>query len=227
MSVLSSAQKEFPPVGDKLLQRYGRRTAAAGLVLACGLAATTLLWRVVQEDDTRRLQARLDFRVQRISAAIQARMVGHEQVLRSSGSLVATFGGVTRGQWRDYVQQLELQRGFPGFQGMGWARYVPQEQRAAFERELRAEGVDGYAVRPEGERPGYGPVTYLEPNNERNLRAHGFDMLSEPVRRAAMERARDSGQTAVTGKLKLASEAQQSGVNGFLMYVPVYRRGAG
>jgi diguanylate cyclase (GGDEF)-like protein len=220
----SDANIESPLVDDKPSHRTWHRAVAAILVLACGLATTALLWHVAQRDDIRRLQSRLDFRVQRISAAIQERMAGHEQVLRSSASWVAASGGVTRSQWREYVRHLGLEQSFPGFQGVGWARYVPAQQRAAFEHALRAEGLPDYAVRPEGERPGYGPVTYLEPNNEHNLRAQGFDMLSDPVRRAAMEQARDSGEAAVTGKLKLASEAQQSGANGFLLFVPVYSR---
>ncbi len=226
----SDANIESPLVDDKPSYRTYRtchRVVASALVLACGLVATALLWRVAQQDDTRRLQSRLDFRVQRICAAIQARMVGHEQVLRSGASWVAASGGVTRSQWREYVQHLQLERSFPGFQGVGWARYVPAQQREAFEHALRAEGLPDYAVRPEGERPGHGPVTYLEPNSERNLRAHGFDMLSEPVRRKAMERGRDSGEAAITGKLTLTSEAPVSGVNGFLMFVPVYGRPVG
>ena len=64
--------------------------------------------------------------------------------------------------------------------------------------------------------------------NERNLRAFGYDMFSEPVRRAAMEAARDSGQAAATGRVTLVQEgAQRPGrALGFLMYVPVYRAGA-
>ncbi|WP_157271311.1 putative bifunctional diguanylate cyclase/phosphodiesterase [Azohydromonas aeria] len=203
---------------------HWRRAAVAGLVLLGGLVVTAGLWREARLDETQRQQARFEFRVDRISAAMQARLAAHEQVLRGGAGLVAASGGVTRAQWRDYVDHLDLQRNFPGFQGVGWARYVPAAELGDFERGQRAQGLSDFAVRPTGGRPGYGPVTFLEPDNERNRRAHGFDMLSEPVRRAAMERARDSGTAALTGKLKLASEAQQSPVSGFLIYVPVYRR---
>ncbi len=42
----------------------------------------------------------------------------------------------------------------------------------------------------------------------RNLRAFGFDMYSEPVRRAAMEAARDTGAAALSGKVVLVQEGR-------------------
>jgi PAS domain S-box-containing protein len=48
-------------------------------------------------------------------------------------------------------------------------------------------------------------------------------MFSEPVRRAAMEAARDSGAAAATGRVTLVQEGARNVQPGFLMYVPVYR----
>jgi diguanylate cyclase (GGDEF)-like protein len=54
-------------------------------------------------------------------------------------------------------------------------------------------------------------------------------MFPEPVRRAGMERARDTADTAISGKVVLAGEAfrgTQPQQPGFVMYVPVFRREA-
>ncbi len=51
-------------------------------------------------------------------------------------------------------------------------------------------------------------------------------MFSEPVRRAAMEQARDSGAPALSGKVELVQETGTEVQAGTLMYVPVYRNGA-
>jgi PAS domain S-box-containing protein len=51
-------------------------------------------------------------------------------------------------------------------------------------------------------------------------------MFSEPVRRAAMEQARDSGAPALSGKVELVQETGKEVQAGTLMYVPVYRNGA-
>src|SRR3546814_19605036 len=49
-----------------------------------------------------------------------------------------------------------------------------------------------YRIWPEGERAIYTSIIYLEPFDWRNQRAFGYDMFLAPVRRAAMERARDT-----------------------------------
>ena len=71
---------------------------------------------------------------------------------------------------------------------------------------VRAEGYPEFTVRPGGERPIYSAIVQIEPANPMNLRALGYDMLTEPVRRAAMEQARDSGLAALSGKLRLVQE---------------------
>ena len=76
---------------------------------------------------------------------------------------------------------------------MGFALRAASDEMAEHIRRVRAEGFPDYTVRPEGERAEYTPILYLEPFDERNQRAFGYDMFSEPVRRAAMERARSGG----------------------------------
>ena len=89
---------------------------------------------------------------------------------------------------------------------------------------MRAEGFPGYDVNPPGPRDVYTSIVCLEPFSGRNLRAFGYDMFSEPVRRAAMAQARDTGKSAISGKVTLVQEGD-SGEPGMLIYVPVYRNG--
>jgi PAS domain S-box-containing protein len=48
-------------------------------------------------------------------------------------------------------------------------------------------------------------------------------MYSEPVRREALQRARDLNRAAMTGKVKLLQETDKNIQAGFLMYLPVYK----
>ncbi len=57
-------------------------------------------------------------------------------------------------------------------------------------------------------------------------RQFGFDMYAEPVRRAAMDQARDTGEAALSGKVELVQETGTQVQAGALMYVPVYRNEA-
>jgi signal transduction histidine kinase len=80
-----------------------------------------------------------------------------------------------------------------------------------------------FTVHPRGTRPFYAPVTYLEPMDARNRAALGFDMFSEPQRRAAMIQARDTGRPAMTRPVTLVQEITADKQPGFLIYVPLYR----
>ncbi|MBY0464973.1 MAG: EAL domain-containing protein [Burkholderiales bacterium] len=184
------------------------------------------MWQVEVKEARELVRTKANARVQELTVAIQHRMAAYEQVLLGGASLIATVGTLSRDQWHNYVKHLKVSEHYPGFQGIGYAEYVRPADKAAFVQAQQRQGLNDYAIRPPGERAAYGPVTYLEPRSERNLKAHGFDMLSEPNRRTAMEAARDTGQPAITGKLKLASEAANSASFGFLLYVPVYRGGA-
>jgi signal transduction histidine kinase len=204
------------------LEPYYRPLALTiALVLLGSLTASA--WNYASLIAENEARARFDFRASQIADAILGRMVDYEQVLRGGVGLFAASKSVERAEWRAYVEHLRIETIYPGIQGIGFVPRIRPGQKARHEREIRADGFADYAIRPSGERPEYAPVMYIEPFNGRNLRAFGFDMLSEPQRRAAAERARDSGRPAISGKVTLEQETDQNVQAGFIMFVPVYR----
>ena len=196
------------------------------LTLAISLLVTLLVWYVVKAQAEKVAYTDFSSRVEEVRAAIGQRMLAYEQVLRGGVGLFHASGRVSRQQWRVYVESLKLDASFPGIQGVGFAQRVSPGERVAHIRRIRAEGFPDYTIRPEGEREEYTSIVYLEPFNARNRRAFGYDMFSEPVRHAAMERARDSGLAAVSGRVTLKQETTEDVQAGFLMYLPLYRAGA-
>ncbi|MEI6077818.1 MAG: PAS domain S-box protein, partial [Verrucomicrobiota bacterium] len=160
-----------------------------------------------------------------IQIKINDRFKAHELILRSGVAFYENSGGINRQAWHTFAEHHQLEQVLPGIQGLGFALLVPREQLARHLQEIRAEGFPEYQVRPEGDRAIYSSIIYLEPFTNRNLRAFGYDMLTEPVRREAMERARDSGTAALSGKVTLVQETDQDVQTGTLMYLPVYRPG--
>lgn len=166
---------------------------------------------------------RFAFRVKETTQAIKERLSRYEMMLRAGANFLATSPLADRTDWQSFVAGLKIQAEYPGIQGVGFSRYVPGPELKAHVSAIRAEGFADYAVRPAGVRADYAVVVWLEPFDWRNQRAFGYDMLSEPTRRAAMERARDSGEPALSGKVKLMQETDDAPQAGFLMYVPLYR----
>jgi len=54
-------------------------------------------------------------------------------------------------------------------------------------------------------------------------RAFGIDLASNPTRRAALERSRDSGKAIASARIHLAQEVGKQ--SGFLIFVTIYAQG--
>jgi PAS domain S-box-containing protein len=212
---------------DARTSRYAPRNIFASLLLlATCLALSVAGWRYTDQLTTELAAERFEFRATEITMAIVDRVEAYELALRGGLALFASVGGVSRDQWRDYVGKLNLLRNYPGIQGMGYAEVVPPEDVQKHVARLRREGFPEYQIHPDGQRPEYTAIVFLEPFDQRNRRAFGFDMFSEPTRHAAMVRARDTGQTTISGRVTLVQETDKEVQSGFLMYLPFYRPGA-
>jgi PAS domain S-box-containing protein len=195
------------------------------LVLALGLAMTVMAWREAQLVSHQEIQRDFEYQVRRIANLLQQRMATYEQVLRGAQGFMRGRTGVDRGDFAGYIATLRLQESFPGIQGIAIAELIAPALRESRVAAVRAEGYPDFSVRPDGERPFYSAIVQIEPANRMNLRALGYDMLTEPARRAAMEQARDSGVAAISGKLTLIQEQGPQVQNGVIVYLPVYGRG--
>ena len=131
-------------------------------------------------------QREFNFDCQELRGKIIDRMSAHEQILRSGAAFYGNAKGVTRQEWRRFAERQRMQQRLPGIQGLGFALLVPREKLAQHLAEIRAEGFPDFQVRPVGDREIYSSIIYLEPFTNRNLRAFGYDMLTEPVRRTAL-----------------------------------------
>jgi PAS domain S-box-containing protein len=195
----------------------------AGVLLLAGLTVTGVAARFTKSEGDAAEKREFDVVCNEIQTKIVDRLSAHEQILRSGAAFYEHTAGINRQQWKHFTERQQVEQQLPGIQGIGFALLIPRQALAQHVQEIRAEGFPAYGVRPEGEREVYSSIIYLEPFTNRNLRAFGYDMLSEPVRRAAMERARDQGTVALSGKVILVQETDEDVQAGTLMYVPVYR----
>jgi PAS domain S-box-containing protein len=197
----------------------------AWIVLLASLLITFNAWYFARGEATKRTQARFDFRVKTIETRIYERLQAYEFLLRGGSGLFATSDEVTREDWRTYVTKLQINQYYPGIQGVGFAKRILPSEKAAHLRQIRGEGFPQYTIKPDGERPEYTSIIFIEPFDWRNQRAFGYDMFSEPTRKEAMIRARDTGIAALSGKVTLLQETAKDIQSGFLIYLAVYRKG--
>lgn len=214
-------RKELP-LRTLLRPRY---SWVAWILLIAALIVTFLLWQLSIRLVDDRTQARFKTQSLQLKTAIDERLLNYEQVLAGSAGLFAVAGEVNRDEWREYVDNVDINRYYPGIQGIGYVKRVGVRQMAEHIASTRRNGVLNYLVTPLGSGPDYYPMVYLEPGTERNQKALGYDAFSDPVHQVAMEAARDSAMPKVTGKVVLIQEEVAEDQASFLMYYPVYQGG--
>ncbi len=187
------------------------------------LIVSVIGWQAARDMLHQRSLARFELETGYLNQQIQSRFDTYAQVLRGGVGLFNGSERVSREEWRNYVAELSLPVYFPGIQGVGFSRWLGG--RAALDEHVartRAQGFPDYEVQPAGNRDIYTAVEFLEPFDMRNRKAFGYDMYSQSTRRAAMDRARDTGQPALSGKVELVQEITSFKQAGFLLYLPVY-----
>jgi PAS domain S-box-containing protein len=157
-----------------------------------------------------------------VKTAINNRIQDYIQILKGGKAFIESSDTITRNEWKRYISSLDVDENYPGIQGIGYTVFIKPDELQKHINETRASGFPSYTINPSGKREVYTAIIYLEPFTDRNLRAFGYDMYSEPVRRRAMERAMETGQATLTGKLTLVQETGDHNQPGFLIYVPVY-----
>jgi signal transduction histidine kinase/ActR/RegA family two-component response regulator len=203
------------------------------VALALTAGATYFVAHLAHQED----RTRFSGLAEQTRSQIDARLNTYVALLRGGAGLFAAIDVQKRGDSADvqryligrqafarYVQRLRVREEYPGIQGVGFTVRVPAAQQARFLSAVRRE-YPQFAFKPDvpGDRHA---IVYLEPQDERNAVAIGFNMFSEAMRREAMQRAMESGDAAASGKVILVQEITPDKQNGFLIYVPVYRAGA-
>lgn len=192
------------------------------IILGLSLVLTFAAYWFASNQVEERAKERFEFRAKEVSDAIYERLLMYEQALNGAVGLFNASDHVSQRDWQAYVAALRLSERLPGIQGIGYAVPVAPDEKNAFVESVQKKGVENFHITPEGERPEYSAILYLEPLDWRNRRALGYDMWSDAVRRAAMTRARDDGIPSLSGAITLVQETENNMQKGFLMYLPVY-----
>jgi signal transduction histidine kinase/ActR/RegA family two-component response regulator len=201
-----------------------RPHALAAVVALLGLVLTGGGALVVDSAQDERDRITLAARTREVADAISGRLDAYIALLQGGRGLFATERVVSIAEFDAYARALDLRRRYPGLQGFGLSRRLARHQLADTLAEMAAAGTPATLrdIRPRDE---YHVIVALEPPDARNRAALGYDMFQEPSRRLAMERARDTGEPAATGRVTLVQEIDGNQQPGFLLYMPVYAGG--
>ena len=195
------------------------------------VGAITLAFTIglcVHERDTEqaRLRAVFDANARQVAGRIEQRIANYEQMLRGVQGLLSADVGIDRLGFESYVETVMSGPDAAGLQSVAFSVLVKPEELADHVGHQRMIGRSDYAIRPEGARDVYAPIVLVAPDSVANRQVIGYDSMSNPNRRAAMQQARDSGNAALTALVQLRVDTGADLKPGCLIYLPVYRKGA-
>ncbi len=225
--------KPWTPAEGRQISTPTRSVLLCALVFVAGLLLAWQTALVIAQHQG----ARFGQEVLRLESSIEQRMTAYVQVLRGGLGLFAASDDVSLDEWLRYVDTLRLSERYPGFKSLSYAPAVRPEDLPDFVARVRAQPVpEGMRdptllseykprspVADSGRPPIHSPILFVAPWVPENQRVLGVDMMQEPSRRAAMQRAVARGDAILSPKLRLAG---LDGVQAaFIVYLPVQRNG--
>ena len=192
------------------------------------MAITGLSVFAIERGESEREAAMLNDRARAIASALERRGTASSAYLRAGAANIAAVDRVDEALFDRFVSELKLDFDYRGTEGIGWAQSLrPYELDQFRDGATRAEDETANELVPIRPTPTsvsdrVVPITFLRPATERNRRLLGYDLYSEPVRRAAMEEAEREGRPTASGKLVL-QDAGPGDAPGFVIFMPVFR----
>jgi PAS domain S-box-containing protein len=166
-------------------------------------------------------ERRANFRIMTVRQGLEEIVLTLKDINRA----VSTFQPVSREQFQVFVKPFAQGGYFPS--AVSLSRLLPHAERASYEARMR-QSIPDFAItelvdeqlRPASVRDTYLVVEYLEPGKVEGVAALGFDVLSEPRLRRAIERSAATGtvQAAALFRYRNTPPSELR----FVLFMPFY-----
>lgn len=171
------------------------------LVLICLVAVSLATWQIsVRSQELDRSQEIFNLQND-IQQPINVRFEDYEQILKSNAAFVGSTPNL-QDAWVNYVDQSGVFKTYPGILGVGYN---------AFDQ-----------TTPNGERST--KIRLIATFDNQNTLTSSFNMFSDPVRRAAMERAEKLRDSSMTSSIQLQRDQGLKDNPGYIIYYPLYEK---
>ena len=121
--------------------------------------AGTYVWRMSRLAD----RARFQNAVQGTRAAVEYRLDAYINLLRASGGLFSLDRDPSSEELRQFIQHIDVQRRYPGIQGVGFSKRMTPAELPAVTAEIRKQHFADFRVWPDLPRGEYHAIVVIEP----------------------------------------------------------------
>jgi CHASE1-domain containing sensor protein/two-component sensor histidine kinase len=176
--------------------------AMAGFAYVAAQDATRIKFEATADDALNRIENRLE---------------NHLSLLDASHALFkARDGDVSRATFKTFFDAIDFERNFVGLGGIGFASLVKPGNEAAAEGLIANNYGKKLPIYPESDQPWRAAIALFEPIE--GTSGIGYDMFTDPDRRAAMTGAMATDGEWATGKVMLGQPASTPAVPGFFVF---------
>ena len=154
---------------------------------------------------------------------IESRVDLHNSLLRATHAMfVSQSGEVSAREFKTYFDALDVTNKFDGLRGLGYLGIAPAGQETPLEARIAALQGSEYPIFPtKSDGEWRTPVMLFEINQPTESSGIGYDMFSDPLRRAAILAALKTGEPRATGRIGLGAPVGQQVTPGFLLFSSV------
>jgi len=205
--------------------RQRRLVTTLPMLVMFALTAGAVVYEAKYSNERIRLE--FDKQVEELNNALEISLANQVHGLHSVKSFLLASKEVNRDEFRILTQQLLAD--YPEIQSISWAPLIQSADRDVFEKTIQNQGFPTFQITEldanqqrvrAKERSYYVPVTFIEPYQTNN-KVIDFDNASNSGRLATLNLATDSGELALSPRIKLIQDQTQYGV---LAVIPVYRK---
>lgn len=223
----ASAQLNTPPAALAKRPRLQDGLLLAAIALIGG-AICSLGYRALRDAEVLRQEEILNAAVNTVLSSVELELIRAAEAARNASLMLEQKPQLQRAEFNRYAQGLIEH--LPSVKVLEWQPFVTAAERPQFEKEARAQGLQGFRVVEPDEKTGswlpapprdhYLPILYAWPENNAAL---GFNLSADALRMKSKLQAAALGQPVASESFRvLRGDIQASTAFGFAITTPVY-----
>ncbi len=207
------------------LSMLGKNSTVLLLLLLLLSSGTYGAYRSISSWTKEAIRTEFDSTVQNVSHLLEMSMEDVQGIMMGAKGLYDSSKTVERDGWHTYFKATDIAEKHPELYGIGYVERVSNQDKALFIENVRRDtstspaGYPDFTIFPESQKDEYFVLKFVEPASLEE-KAMGFDVSSDAVRLRTLQKARETGEMAMTPFITLVT-----GARGPTLYLPFYQKG--
>lgn len=190
------------------------------IILVGGVGLFTIAgYQLISQRVAERRDSNLVQTTDTVVRELSQRMESYGDLLYASRGLFAT-SPVSRSNWEQFLTAQYVFDRYEGMKVIAYAEIVPEPKKGDYTTRLQQELQNpAFSIYPTSQIQEHAVVTYLQedPATSEYSAAPGYDLMTDPIRKAALEQARLRGHITATAPIALVKSKKP----GFLLVLPL------